>query len=155
MSSKSSTVRRPTYIAQTRLQTRRICLRSSATLRRSCRPRSAKSARASTNDGRVYGPVVEEYVRHKPQFLSLMLPTVSSQRGPTIPGEVPPVPDWMSDLAQQTGMSDGAKEVAERDARWISDFSDQLTVAIALREWDTAVDLVEQGNLSPLFITCR
>jgi len=51
----------------------------------------------------------------------------------------------MSDLAQQTGMNDSAKEVADRDARWIGDFADQLTVAIALREWDTAVDLVEQG----------
>jgi hypothetical protein len=60
----------------------------------------------------------------------------------------------MTDLAQQTGMSDGAKEVAERDARWIGDFADQLTVAIALREWDTAVDLVEQGTLLPLFIVC-
>ena len=71
MSSKSSTVRRPTYIAQTRLQTRRICLRSFAILRRSCQPRSAKSARGSTNGGRVYGPVVEEYVQFV--FLSLML----------------------------------------------------------------------------------
>jgi hypothetical protein len=61
----------------------------------------------------------------------------------------------MSDLVQQTGMSDGAKEVAERDARWISDFSDQLTVAIALREWDAAVDLVEQGILFPRVITCH
>jgi hypothetical protein len=51
----------------------------------------------------------------------------------------------MTDLAQHTGMNDSAKEVAERDARWIGDFADQLTVAIALREWDTAVDLVEQG----------
>ncbi|KAF8492853.1 hypothetical protein F5888DRAFT_1728215 [Russula emetica] len=67
-------------------------------------------------------------------------------RGLTAPGEVPPVPDWMTDLAQQTGMNDSAKEVAERDARWIGDFADQLTVAIALREWDTAVDLVEQGQ---------
>ncbi|KAN0118089.1 hypothetical protein V8E52_005676 [Russula decolorans] len=67
-------------------------------------------------------------------------------RGLTATGEVPPVPDWMTDLAQQTGMNDSAKEVAERDARWIGDFADQLTVAIALREWDTAVDLVEQGQ---------
>jgi hypothetical protein len=67
------------------------------------------------------------------------------QRGLTSPGEVPPVPDWMTDLVQHTGMNDSAKEVAERDARWIGDFADQLTVAIALREWDTAVDLVEQG----------
>ncbi|KAI0279416.1 hypothetical protein BGY98DRAFT_1089185 [Russula aff. rugulosa BPL654] len=67
-------------------------------------------------------------------------------RGLTSPGEVPPVPDWMTDLVQHTGMNDSAKEVAERDARWIGDFADQLTVAIALREWDTAVDLVEQGQ---------
>jgi|SRR5947208_11799206 hypothetical protein len=60
-------------------------------------------------------------------------------------GDAPPVPDWMSDLAQQAGMSDSAKETSERDARWIGDFADQLTMAIALREWDTAVDLVEQG----------
>ncbi|KAH9958939.1 hypothetical protein BC827DRAFT_1135523 [Russula dissimulans] len=60
--------------------------------------------------------------------------------------DVPPVPDWMSDLAQQAGMSDSAKEAAERDTRWVGDFADQLNVAIALREWDTAVDLVEQGQ---------
>jgi hypothetical protein len=56
-----------------------------------------------------------------------------------------PVLDWMSDLAQQAGMSDSAKENSERDARWIGDFTDKLTMAVALREWDTAVDLVEQG----------
>ena len=61
----------------------------------------------------------------------------------------------MSDLAQQAGMSDGAKEVAERDARWIGDFADQLTVAVALREWDTAVDLVEQGTLLLLLMPIR
>jgi hypothetical protein len=61
----------------------------------------------------------------------------------------------MTDLAQQTGINDSAKEVAERDARWIGDFADQLTVAIALREWDTAVDLVEQGILFPPLNTCR
>ncbi len=60
----------------------------------------------------------------------------------------------MTDLAQQTGMNDSAKEVAERDARWIGDFADQLTVAIALREWDTAVDLVAQGILFPPLNTC-
>lgn len=60
-------------------------------------------------------------------------------------GDIPPVPDWMSDLAQQAGMSDSAKENAERDARWVGDFADALNVAIALREWDRAVELVEQG----------
>jgi exocyst complex component 8 len=60
-------------------------------------------------------------------------------------GDIPPIPDWMSDLAQQAGMSDGEKQKAERDARWIGDFADELTAAIALREWDKAVDLVGQG----------
>jgi hypothetical protein len=66
-------------------------------------------------------------------------------------GDVPPVPDWMADLAQQAGMSDSVKETSERDALWIGDFADQLTMAIALREWDTAADLVEQGPSS--FVT--
>ena len=39
-----------------------------------------------------------------------------------------------------------AKEKAEQDARWIGDFSDDLTVAIALRKWEDAVALVEEGN---------
>jgi exocyst complex component 8 len=52
----------------------------------------------------------------------------------------------MADLAQQAGMSDGAKEKAERDARWVGDFADNLTVAIALREWEKAVSLVEEGE---------
>ncbi|TFY73945.1 hypothetical protein EWM64_g10067, partial [Hericium alpestre] len=60
--------------------------------------------------------------------------------------DVPLMPDWMADLAQQAGMSDGAKDKAERDARWIGEFADELTVAVALREWDRAVDLVEQGQ---------
>jgi hypothetical protein len=70
------------------------------------------------------------------------------QRNSIALGDVPPVPDWMADLAQQAGMSESAKETSERDARWIGDFADQLTMAIALREWDTAVDLVEQGTSS-------
>jgi hypothetical protein len=70
------------------------------------------------------------------------------QRNSAALGDVPPVPDWMADLAQQAGMSDSAKEASERDARWIGEFADQLTMAIALREWDTAVDLVEQGTSS-------
>ncbi|KAI0275476.1 hypothetical protein BC834DRAFT_51840 [Gloeopeniophorella convolvens] len=67
-------------------------------------------------------------------------------RGSVAWGEMPPVPDWMSDLAQKAGMSDDAKEKAERDARWVGDFADELNVAIALREWDKAVALVEQGQ---------
>ncbi|EIN14240.1 hypothetical protein PUNSTDRAFT_110361 [Punctularia strigosozonata HHB-11173 SS5] len=54
--------------------------------------------------------------------------------------------DWMAELARNAGMSDTAKEKAERDARWLSDYSDGLTVAIALRDWDKAAALVEEGE---------
>ncbi|RDX44306.1 hypothetical protein OH76DRAFT_1409275 [Lentinus brumalis] len=63
-----------------------------------------------------------------------------------MPG-MPPMPEWMSDLAAKSGeLGASAKEKAERDARWIGDWSDELTVAIALREWDKAVALVEEGE---------
>ena len=53
----------------------------------------------------------------------------------------------MVDLKQRAGDEDsGAKEKAERDARWVGDWSDALTVAIALREWGNAVVLVEEGQ---------
>ena len=61
---------------------------------------------------------------------------------------MPAVPDWMADLAQRAG-GDGssAKEKAERDALWTGEFTDELTVAIALRKWDEAVSYVEQGEI--------
>ncbi|KAF7974912.1 hypothetical protein HWV62_11077 [Athelia sp. TMB] len=58
----------------------------------------------------------------------------------------PTMPDWMAELAQRAGESGGGKEKAEQDARWVGEFSDDLTVAIALREWEKAVTLVEQGK---------
>ncbi|EMD31124.1 hypothetical protein CERSUDRAFT_109603 [Gelatoporia subvermispora B] len=59
---------------------------------------------------------------------------------------MPALPPWMAELASKSDMGPNAKEKAERDARWTSDFSDDLTVAIALREWDDAVALVEKGE---------
>ncbi|KAJ3570629.1 hypothetical protein NP233_g4270 [Leucocoprinus birnbaumii] len=65
---------------------------------------------------------------------------------------IPPMPEWMADLARRGGEfpgaseADDAKEKTERDARWVGEWSDDLTVAIALREWTKAVDLVEQGQ---------
>ncbi|KAL1739371.1 Cullin repeat-like-containing domain protein [Schizophyllum fasciatum] len=35
---------------------------------------------------------------------------------------------------------------SERDGRWVGEWADELTVAIALREWEKAVTLVEQGK---------
>jgi hypothetical protein len=59
----------------------------------------------------------------------------------------------MADLARQAGLSDGpgggsagAKDKAERDARIAGDLTDELTVAIALREYERAVQLVEDGE---------
>jgi hypothetical protein len=63
----------------------------------------------------------------------------------------------MADLAQKggdiPGMDTDGKEKAERDARWVGEWSDNLTVAIALKEWTKAVDLVGQGRIV-LFSRC-
>jgi exocyst complex component 8 len=72
-------------------------------------------------------------------------------------GDVPPLPEWAADARGMGGLGSfltpgglggglGAKDKAEGDARWISEFSDGLTVAIALREWEEAVGLVEEGK---------
>lgn len=60
--------------------------------------------------------------------------------------KLPSMPDWMADLAQKSGVGSSAQDKAEGDARWVSDFADRLTVAIALREWEQAVSLVEEGE---------
>ena len=62
------------------------------------------------------------------------------------------MPEWMADLANKgsdiPGIDSdiGAKQKADRDARWVADWADDLTVAIALREWEKAVKLVEEGS---------
>ncbi|KAL0951914.1 hypothetical protein HGRIS_008569 [Hohenbuehelia grisea] len=56
-------------------------------------------------------------------------------------------PDWMAALAEKAGeASSDAKEKLERDARWVADWSDDLTIAIGLKEWERAVAHVEQGR---------
>lgn len=55
---------------------------------------------------------------------------------------MPPLPDFLAGLGDKSD----AKEKAERDARWIGEFSDDLTVAIALRKFDEAVALVREGQ---------
>lgn len=76
------------------------------------------------------------------------------QRNSFAAEKAPSVPDWMADLNQRAGGDgSGAKEKAERDARWVGEWADELTVAIALREWEQAVALIEQGQFyhSPVF----
>lgn len=53
--------------------------------------------------------------------------------------------EWMNELAIAAGVG-GANEKAEKDAHWIGELTDKLTVAVALREWDKAVALVEEGK---------
>ena len=53
--------------------------------------------------------------------------------------------EWMNELALNSGMG-GVKDKSDKDAIWVGELTDNLTVAIALREWDKAVALVEEGN---------
>lgn len=65
--------------------------------------------------------------------------------------EVPPLPDFLTGLSgKDAGAS--AKEKSEKDSRLIADFSDELTVAIALRKWEEAVTLVEEGRVLRLHV---
>ncbi|KAG8947884.1 exocyst complex component exo84 [Tulasnella sp. 424] len=62
---------------------------------------------------------------------------------------MPALPAWLVDL-QNKGLGipglPGSDKTQEKDLRWVSDFVDKLAVAIALREWEEAVSLVEQGQ---------
>ncbi|KAB5594569.1 Exocyst complex component EXO84 [Ceratobasidium theobromae] len=59
------------------------------------------------------------------------------------PDTMPALPAWMLDMASGSG---GAAAKAEQDQQWINNFIDELTVAVALRDWDAAVDLVVKGQ---------
>lgn len=60
--------------------------------------------------------------------------------------DVPPLPDFLAEMSGKSELGSSAKEKAEHDARWLGDFCDDLTVAIALRKWDRAVALMEEGK---------
>lgn len=85
--------------------------------------------------------------------LRLIVPLIKAQRSSHAFEKLPSMPDWMADLAQKSGMGSSAQDKAEGDARWVSDFADRLTVAIALREWEQAVSLVEEGKAYATVLT--
>ncbi len=53
------------------------------------------------------------------------------------------MPDLLAELTGDSEMGPTVKDKSDRDVRWISEFSDDLTVAISLRQWDQATALVE------------
>ena len=55
---------------------------------------------------------------------------------------LPPLPSF---LGAGAGGSSGGLGKAEQDAKWVGDFTDELAVEIALRHWERAVELVQQG----------
>lgn len=66
---------------------------------------------------------------------------------------MPNLPAWAAETqGTSTGAGDTGKSKAEADARWISEFSDDFAVAVALKEWDSAVSLYEKGPFTPLLL---
>lgn len=67
--------------------------------------------------------------------------------------KLPPLPqDWMAELARAANSpspSSDAKAKSDRDARALSELSDDLTVAIALCDWSRAVTLAESARSRP------
>lgn len=60
------------------------------------------------------------------------------------PGSMPSLPSWLKE-SSALSLSNSGTDQPERDARWISDYCDNLSVAIALRQWEEATSLVETG----------
>ncbi|KIL00797.1 hypothetical protein PAXRUDRAFT_821249 [Paxillus rubicundulus Ve08.2h10] len=71
------------------------------------------------------------------------------------PEKLPPLPDWMAELARATNSSPpspadaSAKAKSDRDALALSELSDDLTVSIALCTWPRAVQLAESARAHP------
>ncbi|KAI0686819.1 hypothetical protein BC835DRAFT_1420137 [Cytidiella melzeri] len=60
--------------------------------------------------------------------------------------DMPPLPDFLLGMGEKSDVGSSGKDKSERDARWIGEYSDELTVAIALRKFEDAVALVEEGE---------
>ncbi|KAG8763324.1 exocyst complex component exo84 [Ceratobasidium sp. 423] len=68
---------------------------------------------------------------------------VAGDRKSLVLDAMPALPAWMAEMAAGSA---GAAAKAEQDERWINNFIDELTVAVALRDWDSAVNLVVKGQ---------
>lgn len=138
------------FIAQRLPPIRKVSFLNSDRSRKSFLLSDRKSEKASTNEGRVYGWATYVLLLYRALLEST---NVFFQRHSLVLGnDVPPMPDFLAHLADKADMGSSAKEKAERDARWVGDFTDELTVAIALRQWDQAVKLVEEGMYFAQFL---
>ena len=69
--------------------------------------------------------------------------------------KLPPLSDWMTELARAANASSpavadaSARAKSDSNARALSELSDDLTVAIALRAWPRAVKLAESARVHP------
>lgn len=68
---------------------------------------------------------------------------------------------WLGDGAPGAGLSPGTGRLSRplstvgtsladsKDLRWIDEFGDDLTMKIAMRDWEVAVKIVESGESLP------
>jgi len=69
--------------------------------------------------------------------------------------KLPPLSEWMSELARAANSSTttsadaSSRAKSDRNAHALSELSDGLTVAIALRAWPRAVELAESARVHP------
>jgi len=71
---------------------------------------------------------------------------VGDRQSLALSNDILPMPDFLAELTGDSEMGPTAKDKSDRDVRWINEFSDELTVAISLRQWDQATALVEEGE---------
>ena len=145
------------FTEQRHPRTRRPFLVNSVKSQKSLQLGDAKSARENTNAARACGQQ-ETYDCLSPSHPLLTRPCFQHTSTAFNLEKLPPLPqDWMAELARAANSpspSSDAKAKSDRDARALSELSDDLTVAIALRDWSRAVTLAESArsrpSLSPL-----
>ncbi len=64
---------------------------------------------------------------------------------------VPPLPLWLKDMTEKEESQD-SKAKLERDLRRANELTDNLSVAIALRDWDEAIAMVDSGGINCLIV---
>jgi hypothetical protein len=101
-------------------------------------PRNEKRASESKNDGRACGRVMYNlfsFIWFEKRVPLIFNTCLVEQMSNLKVGDVPPVPR----------MRLPTEEPDDVDDEWLGTFEDDLTMAIAVRDWDQAVVLVKRG----------